>query len=106
MELNSYAKSDHCLEILRQGVMCRGDISLVTFSWDSAARLPLADFSRPHECVNFEKLNRWSGKNAVNAFEPGLLHHPVLGKSIVVLEFRSNIFQGIHFLQKRLQCIE
>ena len=61
--------------------MCRGDISLVTFNWVSSTRLPLADFSPPHECVNFEKINQWSREHAVDALEPGLLHHPVLGKS-------------------------
>ena len=60
--------------------MCRGDISLVTFDWVPSTRLPLANFSRPHECVNFEKINQWSRKHAVDALEPGLLHHPVLGK--------------------------
>ena len=61
--------------------MCRGDVSLVTFDWVPSTRLPLANFSRPHECANFEKINQWSREHAVDAFEPGLLHHPVLGKS-------------------------
>lgn len=71
---------DHCLEILRQGVMCRGDISLVTFVWSPQKRIPLADFTRPHECVNFDALNDWSGKHSVDAFDPGLLSHPTLGE--------------------------
>lgn len=73
--------TDHCLEILRQGVMCRGDISLVTFVWSPNKRVPLADFTRPHECVNFDSLNQWSGEHSVDAFDPGLLYHPTLGAS-------------------------
>ena len=61
--------------------MCRGDISLVTFGWVSSTRLPLANFSRPHECVKFERINQWSKEHAVDALEPGMLHHPVLGTS-------------------------
>ncbi|KAL8665678.1 MAG: hypothetical protein Q9202_001988 [Teloschistes flavicans] len=72
-------RPDHCLEVLRQGVMCRGDISLVTFVWSPKKRLPLADFSQPHECVNFDALNRWSGQHSVDVFAPGLLQHPTLG---------------------------
>ena len=70
---------DHCLEILRQGIMRRGDISLVTFLWNDAKRILLADFTRPHECINFDSLQEWSGEHAVDAFEPGLLHHLTLG---------------------------
>ena len=60
--------------------MCRGDISLVTFVWSQDQRLPVVDFTRPHECVEFNSLNEWSGKHSVDIFDPGLLYHPTLGK--------------------------
>lgn len=62
--------------------MCRGDISLVTFVWSPKDRLPLADLSRPHECVNFDALDKWSGEHRVNALAPGLLQHPTLGEPL------------------------
>jgi hypothetical protein len=64
---------------LRQGVMCRGDISLVTIRWQASQKLPVADFSAPHECVNFDSLNEWARERRINAMEPGLLVHPTLG---------------------------
>ena len=71
---------DHCIEVLRQGVMCRGDISLVTIRWQEHFKLPVADFTAPHECVNFDALNEWARERRINAMEPGLLVHPTLGK--------------------------
>ena len=99
---------DHCLEILRQGAMCRGDISLVTFYWEPSTLLPRADFSAPHECVNFDRINQWSGNHAVDALEPGMLHHPVLGKWAlsVFAEQWNNMFQVIFSLRKIVQWIE
>ena len=59
--------------------MCRGDISLVTIRWQASQKLPVADFSAPHECVNFDSLNEWARERRINAMEPGLLVHPTLG---------------------------
>lgn len=73
------ASEDHCIEVLRQGVMCRGDISLVTIRWQESNRLPVADFTAPHECVNFDAINEWARERRINAMQPGLLVHPTLG---------------------------
>lgn len=59
--------------------MCRGDISLVTIRWQESNRLPVADFTAPHECVNFDAINEWARERRINAMQPGLLVHPTLG---------------------------
>ncbi|PMD34953.1 hypothetical protein L207DRAFT_436684, partial [Hyaloscypha variabilis F] len=74
--------NDHCIEVLRQGVICRGDISLVTIQWQASQKLPVADFTAPHECVNFDSLNDWARERRINAMEPGLLVHPTLGMEL------------------------
>lgn len=71
---------EHCLGTLRQGVMCHGDVSVMTMVWGKHSRIPLGDFSNPHQCVNFERLHAWAMQRAVtDALEPGVLVHPKLG---------------------------
>jgi len=51
--------SEHCLDILRQGIMCHGDTSLLTLKWAPWTKIPLANFSAPHQCVDWERLDGW-----------------------------------------------
>lgn len=48
------AHINHCLEMLRVAIMCRGDTSLSTFKWigNSDHCLPTAWDRSPHQCVN------------------------------------------------------
>jgi hypothetical protein len=71
--------TDHCLEILRQAIMCRADISLFTLQWSEENLHPRADFSQEHECVDFAAINAWAGARRVDAGTPGLLVHPKFG---------------------------
>lgn len=74
--------TEHCLATLRQGVMCHGDVSVMTMVWGKHSRIPLGDFANPHQCVNFDKLHDWAmGRAVVNGVEPGVLVHPKLGMS-------------------------
>ncbi|KAF2163040.1 hypothetical protein M409DRAFT_26486 [Zasmidium cellare ATCC 36951] len=74
--------TEHCLGTLRQGVMCHGDVSVMPMVWGKHSRIPLGDFSSPHQCVNFGKLHAWAVQRAVtDGTEPGVLVHPVLGPS-------------------------
>ncbi|PVI03215.1 hypothetical protein DM02DRAFT_521275 [Periconia macrospinosa] len=54
---------DHCIESIRLQVMCSGDLSLYTFTWDGV----LATSNKPHarvrthrKCVDWERLESWS----------------------------------------------
>jgi Mycotoxin biosynthesis protein UstYa len=77
--LSNTPPKDHCIEVLRQGVQCRGDVSLVTIRWQASQKIPVADFKAPHECVNFDALNEWSRQRRIDVMRPGLLVHPTLG---------------------------
>ena len=70
---------DHCIEILRQAILCRADISLFTLQWAEGQPQPRADFSQEHECVNFDAINEWARKRRVGVFAPGMLVHPLYG---------------------------
>jgi len=71
----------HCLDILRQGVQCRVDVSPLTFRWGEAQVIPIANFSSPHSCANWDTFMDWSKDNAFDPYEPGLIVHPKYGPS-------------------------
>ncbi|KAG2127964.1 hypothetical protein DEU56DRAFT_524091 [Suillus clintonianus] len=56
---------DHCIEMLRQNIMCRGDVSMVTYDWVEDDELPTPNFDVPHQCRNFEKILDWVEENRV-----------------------------------------
>lgn len=59
--------------------MCRGDIALVPMHWQSSSPKPIADFSAPHKCVDWEALMEWSKPRFLDILRPNYLKHPVLG---------------------------
>lgn len=69
----------HCIEILRQAAMCRGDVSLITMFWSDDTASPVADFNVPHSCVNFDAIQDWAKERSFNPMKPGYLRHPTLG---------------------------
>lgn len=52
--------TDHCIDILRQLVMCTSDVSVITANWVRDFPGPYPDFSVMHKCRNFEKVLHWS----------------------------------------------
>ncbi|KAG2127963.1 hypothetical protein DEU56DRAFT_742122, partial [Suillus clintonianus] len=56
---------DHCIEMLRQNIMCRGDVSMVTYDWVEGDELPSPNFDVPHQCRNFEKILDWVDEHRV-----------------------------------------
>ncbi len=70
---------EHCLDIIRQAIQCQGDASLLTMKWGKNDAVPLGNFTMPHECVNWERLNSWAGERSFDAFTEGTVVHPTLG---------------------------
>lgn len=78
---------DHCVEYLRETLMCKPDISLVTFRWinnttqhpdEPAAFYPTNFDVSPHECMNWEAVNDWAEQRAFNLYDVDLLDRPML----------------------------
>ncbi|KAF2689100.1 hypothetical protein K458DRAFT_292062 [Lentithecium fluviatile CBS 122367] len=52
---------DHCLEVLREQIMCLVDISIVTFSWQSPPqRKPVSKSNSKRVCADWKKFEQWS----------------------------------------------
>lgn len=56
---------DHCIEILRQDIMCRGDATMLTYDWVEGLQNPVPDFNVLHQCRNFEKILDWVDEHRV-----------------------------------------
>ncbi|RAK95913.1 oxidase ustYa family protein [Aspergillus ibericus CBS 121593] len=77
------AHVDHCMELLREAIICRGDPTLSGFRWigpDEGGEGYHLTVEAPgyHTCVNWEKLRAWNDERAIDAFEPGVLVGPNL----------------------------
>lgn len=51
---------DHCIDYLRQAIMCSSDMSVTKVVYSPSADRWSPDFEREHTCRNFEKLLSWS----------------------------------------------
>ncbi|CCM06398.1 uncharacterized protein FIBRA_08657 [Fibroporia radiculosa] len=50
---------DHCLEMLRQNLMCYADTALITYDWVAGVPKPFPNFNTVHQCRNFAKIQEW-----------------------------------------------
>ncbi|KAK0707836.1 hypothetical protein B0H67DRAFT_671434, partial [Lasiosphaeris hirsuta] len=57
---------DHCIDMIRQVLMCHSDVALVTHSWVDGYDTPLPDFNTWHKCRNFDALSEYAASAAVD----------------------------------------
>ncbi|KAI8953228.1 hypothetical protein F4801DRAFT_598253 [Xylaria longipes] len=76
----------HCIDDIRQSLMCNPDISIHTYVWIPGYRKPWPNFDVEHECVNWDTLNGWAQEHSFDLFEPNLLIHPELGLSFPMVD--------------------
>ncbi|KAH7904333.1 hypothetical protein BJ138DRAFT_1166726 [Hygrophoropsis aurantiaca] len=57
---------DHCVEMLRQNVMCSADVTMITWDWVKDHTSPYPNFNNRHQCRNFEKILDWTTEHAVH----------------------------------------
>lgn len=54
---------NHCVDMLRQHLMCHADLEPFTFNWRVGQKKPYADFEIRKTCVDFEAVVRWQEEN-------------------------------------------
>lgn len=67
---------DHCIDSIRQNLMCNADVSLMTFRWVEDDVRPKPNFKGMHECVNWDRIDAWAAQRSFNPDDPALLRHP------------------------------
>ncbi|KAF2163208.1 hypothetical protein M409DRAFT_57512 [Zasmidium cellare ATCC 36951] len=76
--------ANHCIEYIRESLMCHPDLSPVTFSWingtyGNGPLLPTNKDVAMHECANWEKLDSWAGDHVFDLFRLDRLRYPDKG---------------------------
>ncbi|KAE8157757.1 hypothetical protein BDV40DRAFT_292412 [Aspergillus tamarii] len=61
---------DHCIDSLRQSLMCASDITPLTWLWDEEKQkfLPMANIM--HTCRDFDLVREWVAQHRVEHFDP------------------------------------
>ncbi|PYI09312.1 hypothetical protein BO78DRAFT_405066 [Aspergillus sclerotiicarbonarius CBS 121057] len=80
---------EHCVDNLRQNIMCKADVALLTFSWDPDDRAPKPNFVVEHECANWDKVDKWAEDHKFDIFDETTLIHPTLGPSFPEAEYKA-----------------
>ncbi|KAG2148196.1 uncharacterized protein EDB93DRAFT_1226238 [Suillus bovinus] len=67
---------DHCIEMLRQSIMCNSDVGIITWYWVEGYSVPSPNFNTLHRCRNFEKIVDWSAEHAIHIDESDVPRFP------------------------------
>jgi hypothetical protein len=60
---------EHCVDVLRQQLMCTADPGMVTFRWVEGISGPYPEFKTKHVCRDYEALLGWGeGRKAEPKF--------------------------------------
>ncbi|KAF2722586.1 hypothetical protein K431DRAFT_41535, partial [Polychaeton citri CBS 116435] len=51
---------DHCLDIIRQAIQCKGDLTIIPTRWFDGIHKGFIDSDQTHTCRNFEKIREWT----------------------------------------------
>ncbi|KAI0137816.1 tat pathway signal sequence [Hypoxylon sp. NC0597] len=70
---------DHCVDVLRQVLMCQGDVSLLTYSWIDGYRRPWPNFGVDHTCRDWNSIQGWAREHNIPSLKGPILLHPELG---------------------------
>lgn len=55
----------HCVEIIRENVMCNANLDVITYQWVETQTTPYPDFDLNKKCVNADVLIEWQMQKAV-----------------------------------------
>lgn len=72
---------DHCVEDIRQALMCQADTSIITYNWRPNSRRPWPNFSVDRTCVDWDALDSWAAQRSFSLYDQKSLVHPEFGKS-------------------------
>lgn len=59
----------HCLDMLRQAVMCAADTAPVIWQWSEDLGQTVMTWDVPHTCVKFDKLQEWARERVVHQYD-------------------------------------
>ncbi|KAK5997735.1 hypothetical protein PT974_00092 [Cladobotryum mycophilum] len=69
----------HCIDHIREILMCHGDIAVHTYEKSKEDQRPLMKRQTTHECRKWEPLFEWAIANEPSHAHGPILEHPILG---------------------------
>ena len=61
---------DHCVEVLRQRLMCNPDLNIYGYYWVSRHDQAWANLKTSHRCINWDLFHKWSQANLMRTLPP------------------------------------
>ncbi|OJJ66168.1 hypothetical protein ASPBRDRAFT_69998 [Aspergillus brasiliensis CBS 101740] len=83
---------EHCIDDIRQALMCNPDISASTIFWQDGIRLPQPDFTLYKTCVNWEQFNAWAAERQFSMFDQKSLINPLYGELLKTTSRRFRLY--------------
>ena len=71
----------HCIEMLRQLLMCNADVGMISHHWIKDYPRPYPNFNTWHQCRNFEQVLEWTQGHQLRV-TPGHVWRPQPGEKI------------------------
>ncbi|KAH8765332.1 hypothetical protein F5883DRAFT_376733, partial [Diaporthe sp. PMI_573] len=56
---------DHCVEVLRQRLMCNADLNVYPYHWVEEFDLPIGYLFTQHRCIDWDHLHTWAKATAI-----------------------------------------
>ncbi|KAK3312557.1 hypothetical protein B0H66DRAFT_585157 [Apodospora peruviana] len=78
-----HSATDHCIDVIRQAIMCHANMAVYVLEWADDARLRVSTDLRSDArvtCANWDVLDNWARQRAVVAGRDHYLHAPVGSK--------------------------
>lgn len=60
---------DHCIDLLRQSVMCSSDITPITYAWYPKYQKVLPTMGITHTCRDFDAIRDWAKEHQTHKFD-------------------------------------
>ncbi|KAJ7508452.1 hypothetical protein B0H11DRAFT_1965056 [Mycena galericulata] len=60
---------DHCVERIRQGLMCNVDTSVLVWEWNPTFNETRVRLRVPHQCKDFSKIHEWTRDRLMASFD-------------------------------------
>jgi len=67
---------EHCVDIIRQSLMCHFDAALMTFNWVLDHPNPTPNTNVVHKCVDWDRVQGWLANSAVQIPDGFVWKHP------------------------------
>ncbi|KAK5997737.1 hypothetical protein PT974_00094 [Cladobotryum mycophilum] len=63
----SFGHLNNCVDMIRQSLMCHGDIAVGTYTWKPDHLTPWPDFRIFHECRNWDEIFAWAKEHRASS---------------------------------------